>query len=280
MKTILYATDCSKHDINTLQYVYELCDKLKTSLTLLHVYSIPPIQFSTIRPRKHLSTHSRDEHFDILKKYAAKNIKQNAIKTQIRFEVVENISVSEGILSKIKEISPYLLFVGMKDEHTARGMFSGSIAKALLEKVNCPLLIVPNTQIFKDIKTIVYASDFEEGDILAIERLVEIAQPFYAKIKIIHIATKDENTEKDQMEWFKDMLQQKVVYKNIEFQIISYDTIYEGLRTYIKSNKADLVAILEREDYGFLKKLFHKDLAKKMESNIAIPILSFNDRHL
>lgn len=280
MKTILYATDCSKQDIDILQYAYELCNKLKASLILLHVFSIPPIQFSTIRPRKYLSTHAHYEQLNILKEYATKHIKQNAIKTQIRFKVAENVSVSDGILSSIKEESPDLLLVGMKDEHTARAMFSGSIAKALLEKVNCPLLIVPNMQNFKNIKKIVYATDFEEDDILAIQRLVEIAQPLNAEINIVHIVTKDEYPGKDRMKWLKEMLQENVVYQNITFHMVSQDTIYDGLRSYIDSNNADIVALLEREEHGFLKRLFHKDLTKKIESNITIPMLSFNQAFL
>ncbi len=169
-----------------------------------------------------------------------------------------------------------MLLVGMKDEHTARGVFSGSIAKALIEKVSCLLLIVPSRKRFKKIDTIVYATDFEEGDIFALQNLVEIARPFNAKIKIVHIPTKDEYAGKDQMEWFKEMLHQKINYEHIDIQMIFFDTVYEGLRTYIDKNKADIIALLEREDHGLLKKLFHKDLIKKMESNITIPMLSFN----
>ncbi len=61
------------------------------------------------------------------------------------------------------------------------------------------------------------------------------------------------------------------------FDIIFNDIVYEGLRTYIDTTSADMIALLEREDNGFLKKLFHKDLIKKMESKIAIPMLSINE---
>jgi len=37
-----------------------------------------------------------------------------------------------------------------------------------------------------------------------------------------------------------------------------------------------MIALLEREQNGFLKRLFHKDLIKKMESKIIIPMLSLN----
>lgn len=280
MKTILYATDCSKHDTYTLQYAYELCQHLNADLVLLHVYSIPPIQFSTIRPRKHLSVQTRDEQLSILNEYATKHIKQNGALAKIKFEVTENIVVSDGILTKTKEVLPDLLLVGMKDKHTARGIFSGSIAKTLFEKVNCPFLIVPTTLNFRSIKTIVYASDFEEDDISAVQQLVEIAKPFNARINIVHISTKGEYTGAKQMQWFKEILQQKVNYANITFETIPNNTIYEGLRSYINSHEVDMIALLEREEKGFFTNLFHKDLTKKIESNINIPMLSFNQIHL
>ena len=280
MKTLLYATDCSKQDGETLRYAYQLSNTLKTKLIVLHVYDIPPIIVSTIRPRKLLRNAAYEENLDILKQYCSKHLNDTPKKTNLRFEVQEHISVSEGILLKIKELSPDMLLVGMKDEHTARGVFSGSIAKAVLEKVSCPLLIVPNTKPFKKIMSIAYATDFEQGDIYALQKLVEIALPSNAKIKIVHIPTKDEYPRDDQMEWFKEILNQKITYKNIDFETINSDTIYEGLRTYINTNKIDIIALLEREERGFLKTLFHKDLIKKMESNITIPMLSFNNRNL
>ncbi|WP_281540740.1 hypothetical protein [Maribacter aestuarii] len=75
-------------------------------------------------------------------------------------------------------------------------------------------------------------------------------------------------------------LQEKVVYHNTTFNMVSQDTIYDGLRSYINSNNADIVALLEREEHGFFKRLFHKDLTKKIESNISIPMLSFNQAYL
>lgn len=280
MKTLLYATDCSKHDVETLKYAYKMSTILQIKLIVLHVYDIPPIRVSTIRPRKLMQNAAAEENLEVLKQYCSKHLNDIVTNTSVKFEVQENISVSEGILTKIKELAPDMLLVGMKDEHTARGLFSGSIAKALIEKVSCPLLIVPNTKPFKTIKAILYATDFEEGDIFALEKLVEIARPFMAKIKIVHIPTEHLSAGKDRMEWFKEMLHQKITYENIDLQMIFYDTVYEGLRSQIEKSKADIVALLEREKHGFLKKLFHKDVIKKMESNITIPMLSFNNRYL
>jgi len=49
------------------------------------------------------------------------------------------------------------------------------------------------------------------------------------------------------------------------------------LKSYIDNKEADMVAMLEREKSGFLKKLFHRDLVKEMESFGKVPLLSFNE---
>jgi len=280
MKNILYATDCSKHDTHTLQYALMLSDVLKANLTVLHIFSLPPIAVKTIRPKKYLSEHAHDEQLLVLKSYCANHLKDIETDAIITYKVKEEDSVTDGILSEAVALSPDLLIVGMKDEHTARGSFTGSIAKALIKKVAAPLLIVPSTKPFQKIKTLVYATDFEEADFLAIKKLINIAKHFDTIIKIVHITNNDEYAVSDKMAWFKEMLFEKTSYRNMTFDIVINDNIYEGLRVYIDTVSADMIALLEREQDGFLKKLFHKDLIKKMESKIAIPMMSINESDL
>lgn len=276
MKNILYATDCSKYDTNTLQYALMLSDTLKANLTVLHIFSLPPIAVKTIRTKKYLSEHAYDEQLLVLKDYCSNNLKDNETDVVIKYEVREDDSVTNGIFSETAALSPDLLIIGMKDEHTARGSFTGSIAKALIEKVAAPLFIVPSTKSFQKIKTLVYATDFEEDDFLAIKKLLNIAKPFNAVIKVVHITNKDEFAVNDKMARFKEMLFEKTSYTNMTFDVSINDNIYEGLRVYIDTVNADMIALLEREQNGFLKRLFHKDLIKKMESKIIIPMLSLN----
>ncbi len=277
MKNILYATDCSKHDTHALQYAYMLSDILKANLTVLHIFSLPPIGVSTIRPKKYLSKHAHDEQFLVLKRYCHNHLKDLQTGIVIKYEVKEDESVSNGILSETAALSPDLVIVGMKDEHTARGLFTGSIAKALIQKLATPLLIVPSAKPFQKIKTLVYATDFEEADVLAIKKLVKIAEPFDTIIKIVHITSKEEYAVNDKIAWFKEMVFEKTSYRNMTFDIVFNAIVSEGLRAFIDTTSADMIALLEREDNGFLKKLFHKDLIKKMESKIAIPMLSINE---
>ncbi|MGB5370769.1 MAG: hypothetical protein WBN18_10080, partial [Flavobacteriaceae bacterium] len=54
------------------------------------------------------------------------------------------------------------------------------------------------------------------------------------------------------------------------------DNILDTLQGYLDESKADVLAMLEREDRGIYRKLFHRDIVLRMESKIDIPLMSFN----
>ncbi len=279
MKFIAYASDLSDLEVTTLRYAYKLADGLNCKLIVLHVYSVPPVTVSTIRAPSQIKQRLQAEKVDLVMNYCTKYLNDDWVRTNVEIKVQEHTSISEGVLLQVSKINPDLLVVGMKDEHTQRGLFSGSIAKALIANVLCPLIVIPNTKRFRKIKTIVYATDFEKEDIFAIKKLVAIAKPFSAKIRVVHIPTVEEFVSQEQLEWFKKMVGQKVNYPNVQFHTFLADTIYNGLRVFIDSHKADVLVMLERENKdSFFKKLFHKDLVKKMESHVSIPLLSINKR--
>ena len=73
------------------------------------------------------------------------------------------------------------------------------------------------------------------------------------------------------------LLKQKVTYDKLEFDLLFYDDTYSFLRLYLEEIKADLLAMLERDEKDLFKKIFHKDLVKRMESVSAIPLISYNE---
>lgn len=278
MKTVIYATDCSRHSTPAMRYAYSLCKALEATLVILNIFNLPPVRVSTIRTTQQLKTLASKEQMIVLRNYCSRYLKDK-LNSNIILDVLESISISGGILKRAQDLSADLIIVGMKDEHTLRGYFSGNIANTLLDQAPCPMLIVPNKLRYKKLRTLVYATDFEENDIEAILRLKAIATPYEAEIKIVHIPTPDEYAGMEQMEWFKEILQQRVNYPKLKFHMIFADNIQEGLSTFIKDVNADMLAMLERKSSkGFFARLFHKDQVAGMESHVDIPLLSFNGK--
>lgn len=276
MKTILYATDCTKKDACSLKYAYRFSSILKAELHILHVYDFPSTYHSTIQPLEPLKKRMHKERIELVEKYCAKHLQNEFYHKTITTHVVENNSISESISRLSKILSPDLIIIGMKDNHSNRGYFSGNIADSLLGKIEVPLLIVPNDMTYKVISTIVYATDFEQEDILSIQKLIEIASPFEALIEIVHVYEMDKYIARENMEKFKNTLLKQVSYPEITFRNIVSSKTKSGLLSVLNNEKASMLAMLERKHNWGLNNLFHKDLVKDMEANVKIPILAFN----
>mgnify|MGYP000241390264 CR=1 FL=1 len=102
-----------------------------------------------------------------------------------------------------------------------KDFFIGNTSKKLIEKAICPVLAIPNKFDNYKVKTIVYATDFEKEDLNAIKDLTEIAKKLKSTVKIVHISTKKELKDIEQMEWFKELLEQVTpVAKAVGFEMM------------------------------------------------------------
>ena len=277
MKTILYATDYSKNSVAALQYAHKMSEQLETRLVIAHIFEYPTILGleGLDKPFPHLEKDAFKHHRSKLEKFCTEHLGNAWEGPNIQLEAVENKTVLKGIIATADEWHAYLIVVGVKGESGLRESIMGSTTKQLIEKAPCPILAIPADASYNPIKTIVYGTDFENEDIYAIRKLVEMAKHFDAEIKVVHITTKKELDNANQMEGFKNMLQQKVEYERMEFVHLVSESIFDALRNYLGEVGADMVVLLEREKKGVFKKWFHRDLVKKMESYGNIPLLSF-----
>ncbi len=278
MKTVLYATDRTEQSVPMLHYAHDLSIQLGADLVVLYVHQLPQVRVAVTRRPEQIEFKVAQEQKEILSAFCAEHLGSGIDSNKVQFEVVVNDSILNGVLEKSNQLLPDLVLIGRKEKYTDRGIFAGDIGQGLVKRSPCPVLIAPNHVNSVSIDTIVYATDFEEADILAIKKLVPIAKTVDAKIHIVHIATEKQYAGKDQMEWFKEMLKQQIDYENLEFKVIFSENIVKEIDSYSKSIKADLVALLHREEKGFFQNLFNKSIVTKLEDHIGIPLMSFNKK--
>lgn len=276
MKTILYATDRAEQAVPVLRYAIDLSTRLGANIVVLQVYQLPQIRVSVTRPGEQLEQHAVDEQKEILRAFCMKHAGDTMAANGLQVDVVCNDSILNGIVEKSRDLSPDLVVIGRKDRHTERGLLVGDIGQGLVKRLSCPVLMVPHYVRSADIKTILYASDFEEADISAIQNLVPIAQTLAAKIHVVHIATKKEYSGGKRVEWIRKLLKEEVDYDSVELNIIFSDDIVKKLNIYSQSIQADLIAVLYREGEGFFQNLFRKGVVTKLEKHISIPLMSFS----
>ena len=279
MKTIVHATDYSKNTVAALKYAQILSSKLGARLMVIHVFDYPTmVNTKVLEPVPQIEANAHKQHNSKLLKFCKEHLGDDLDLRNISTKAIEDKSVVNGIISTAAELDAFMIITGIKGVNIFKEFIMGNTTKQLIEKSPCPVLAIPAEATHKQLETIVYASDFLEEDINAITKLIEIARPFNGVIKVVHITKKEEYDGITQMEWFKEELKQKIKYEKIEFEVIFSEDIFESLRIYLGDVNADLVVMMEREKYGFMDKITHRDLVKRMESYGMLPLMSFNKK--
>ncbi len=278
---ILYATDYSDNSVNALRYTQFLGERINGKQYVLHVFDNPITLASTVsisytRKEKKVI----EENTERLKAFCSEHLGKSPDDLNITLKVIEGSTASDSIISFAKDIKADLIVVGMKGGSPIREAFLGSTATNLLEKAPCPVLAVPEDITLKNIDTIIYATALDRADISAIQEIVEWAKLFNATINIVHISTKKEYAGEDQMEWFKEMLQQNVDYGKMHFELFFSEDVYEALQQYVDKISPEIIAMLEREGYSLIKSIWHRDLVKRMKTDSKIPLLSYHKKNL
>jgi nucleotide-binding universal stress UspA family protein len=281
MKTILYATDYSQNSVNALIMAHTMAKKLNCKLIVMHVFDDPvalasSVSITYLKKEKKLFK----EHATRLGNFYSEHLGIPINETEVQIEVAENDSAVAGLLEGATRFDADMLVLGTKGSSRFKEFFLGSTTKALIKKAPCPVMAVPHTYTSESIKTMIYATDFEEADIFAIKKLTVLAKPFNAAIKVVHVTNKKEYAGDQQMEWFKEILGQKVPTENMEFEVVTSEEIFTALYAFVLKTGADVLVMLERGDKGFYRQLFHDDLVTTMESKILVPLLSFNETTL
>lgn len=276
MQNILYATDYSLNSVAALHYAHNLCLKLKAKLLVLHVFDEPmslatKVSLSYLKKEKELY----ETHKMKLEAFCYEHLKDSPIVHQREVIAIESRSSTDGIIEAIVTHAPNMVVVGTKGGSALKEFFLGSTAIGLIKKAPCTVLTVPEHKPFTPIHNLVYATDFEEADIFAIQQLVKIAKPFKAAIKIVHITTQKTYEEHRQVAWLKKILDHGVNYKPMAFERLFSEDILKELHAYVKRSEISILGMLERDDGSLMRKVLHKDLVIAMESYLSIPLLTF-----
>lgn len=281
MKTILYTTDYSDNSIAALQFAHSLSKKFKGKLFVLHVFDLTVNIASTVSlsySRKVAKAFK--EHKERLYSFCEEHLGAEPDTSNITLKVKEGTTTWEAIINCANELKVDFIVVGKKGESVIKELLLGSTTSTLIEKSDCPVLAIPEKVSSKEIKTIAYAAALEEADLLAIEKLLGMAKQFKASIHVVHISTKREYAGEDQMEWFKEMLQQKIHYNKLHFELRFSEDVFSALQQYVNEIDPDMIVMLERQGYSLIKSIWHRDIVKRILTESTFPLMTYHKKNL
>ena len=277
MKKILFATDFSSNANKAFCFALNMAEKHQAELIMVHVFGLPTVwtyqsTYNLSEMKRHavssweLTLEEFFEHYDT--------------DVKAKFVAIEHPSVVKGIILAIEKHKPELVVTGTRGRSALKEAILGGTTKALVKRSPIPVMAVPEYADQQGYEKVLYASDFQEVDVQAIEKLVQLVEPYKPEIKILHVSIDNEFKGREKMEWFKELVHNTVDYKHISFELVSSGNIFQTLYKHMSEHEFDLLVMLEKKRDGIIDQLFHEDLVTKMEFRTWIPLLSYNDSHL
>ena len=168
-----------------------------------------------------------------------------------------------------------MVVLGTKGASGIEEILIGSNTASILHSVSVPVLAIPITAVYKGIKRMVYASDFQsKRNDRALTRLATLAKAMEAEVSILHVQVEEGEVLEPQREKFERILGdvphsfhiEKAREKNIEQAIIDFS----------KDKDACMIALMARK-HGFIEGIFHSSVTSKVAFHSPCPFLALHE---
>ncbi|MEM6362377.1 MAG: universal stress protein [Bacteroidota bacterium] len=271
MNKILCSVDFSDASINALEFAAAIAKKYHSKITLINVFT--ESDFNRIVGTEALGKSFKElmamasSRLAALAKVISESREGEPIDCNYRIELGE---LTDQIKTLVKEEYYDYIVMGTRGVSRTNGIYFGSQTEEVIEKVNTPILCIPESATFNGFKNLVYASDYAEEDKVAIQDVVSFATFFDSRISVLHINQDERDIEyKLYVEELNSFIQySKIGFVNKEFK----GAIGLAINEYMQTEKADLLVVY-KQHRNFVSSIFHKSLTKTLAFSTDKPLL-------
>lgn len=273
MHRILYATDFSANSENAFPHALRLATAHDAELLMLHVFDVPTFwQHPDTPDPLEIERQTVEESERRLRELYARHAGHG----KVGFAAAGGVSVHRTILSETVAREAGMVVVGTRGASGAREALIGSTTMALVRECPVPVLAVPEGASSPSFEKVLFASDLQEEDVDAIERLVALTAPLNTRIALAHVAVPGELEIESRMEGLLRDLRSRLPDSSFETDTLFSDDLSGTIDDIVRKGGFDVLAMLEKERVSLLDRLFHRDLVRRMEFHGRLPILSLN----
>jgi len=280
--------DFSDISFNACRFAVSLAAKYKAEVKLVHVFYNPAIdvspyadhysyQIKLVESLREIEKSARENMLKLEHKLKIWSIKENMSQVHISVKLINGFSTDE-IIGYSKIYRPALIIMGTRGLTRDNYKAFGRVVSKVIDSSLIPVLALPagTVKSIGEIKSVLYATDFDPSDYSALNRLIQMMMPFKIKIHCVHISL----VEKKIWDTVKlDELKAHLLneYQGIDFcfsNVVS-DNLLIGIETYIRDNQIDALAVTTHKR-NLLEKVFIPSVSRKIYSETGKPLLVFH----
>jgi nucleotide-binding universal stress UspA family protein len=277
MKTILFPTDFSSNADHASEYAGMVAKRMNANVVLLNIYTIPTIsEYQLPNEIENFLQKNKNEAISNVEKFSKVFLTNTGLPAERVSTRVEYGFVPDKIVDTSKAMEADLIVMGTKGASNFIDKWIGTNAQKVMKHSICPVWIIPQSASIQYPQHFLYAADFQEDEVLATHKLVDLSEPFGAMVKVVHIHDYYEMNIGNQIHEIAHKINdafldepQDVTAKNL-----NRANIIEGLETYIRTNKPDVLALAIHEK-SFFERIFDTSITKHFVQEAHLPILTF-----
>jgi nucleotide-binding universal stress UspA family protein len=275
MITILVPTDFSENSKAGLRFAIRWSVRQPVKLIFIYIFhpklsplstdeeNIEFIEIELKRFKDKLNLH-------ILSIYKTLGIKPGKFTCIVRQGISADLSILE--YCRENDLINYIC-ISTRGAGNVNKIF-GTNTGNLITKSDIPVLAIPKKYRYRELNSLLYASDLLNSD-TEISEVLNFARPLKINIKILHLLLPEEpSADKKTLEI---ILRKKFRY-DMEVVIIKDNikkSIRENLEEQIKLYKPSLIAMFTDQSRSLFQKLFYPSKAEQLSFTTSVPLLTF-----
>lgn len=266
---LLVPTDFSDNALHAAKYALTLANvQAGSNIHLVHV--LTPILNDTLL--------IRDVEEEAAKSLAeiTNELKRNGQSCSITNSIRIGETVAE-INKAAKDFNAGMVVMGVQGlGKTSRFLF-GSNTSSLINQATCPVWVLPERAAVAPPEKIVFATDYYDSDLEALQRLIPIANAFHSEIIVVHIFDEndEEQSEVNMIKFIADEIFKTIEYSRLIYRVYYNKDTVAGLKNFCEFTGADLLVVSARKKNIF-QKLFDKSITKELVYESEVPLLVFH----
>ena len=169
----------------------------------------------------------------------------------------------------------WMMVKGMKKSAELIGETRSFNIHCVLNRVMCPLLLVPEKCRVKNLERIVYMADLRYCQLPVVKCLAHIARPYNAKLQIAHVSARGlpDMEENYARRFFSEAIGTAVNYDQLFFNNIKEKDLQKVVDVMIHGLSTDLLVLINHQFH--FEQIVGRHITGRLPAFISIPLLIF-----
>ena len=182
--------------------------------------------------------------------------------------------LKDGVKTVVQEAGADLVLMQAEAYPEAVKVGAADHAAAVMEQVNCPVMVVPTAQPFKRMKHLVFATDFTDSDPKVLAQLKQFADQAGAAMSLVQVCSEAERGQLNQMREAMAGIEKQLAGRNVSLQLLEAEDTLQGISSFAERKQADLVVLATQDSY-LMQRLFSETYVKTNAYHTHIPLLTY-----